>query len=34
MPAEVATTRGPTADERDLLDVIDPTGLRYQEVPG
>ena len=30
---EVATTRLPTADELELLEVIDPAGTRYREVP-
>ncbi|MBI2168895.1 MAG: CoA-transferase [Actinobacteria bacterium] len=30
---DIPETRSPTAEELDLLDAIDPTGLRYREVP-
>jgi acyl CoA:acetate/3-ketoacid CoA transferase beta subunit len=33
VPAEVPTTRVPTADELALLEQIDPDGARYAEVP-
>lgn len=34
VPAEVATSREPTAPERALLEEVDPAGERYAEVPG
>jgi acyl CoA:acetate/3-ketoacid CoA transferase beta subunit len=32
-PVDVAVTRGPTPEESELLDLIDPRGLRFLEVP-
>jgi acyl CoA:acetate/3-ketoacid CoA transferase beta subunit len=33
IPDDVPTTRVPTSDELELMDVIDPKGLRHAEVP-
>ena len=33
IPDDVPESRVPTNDELELIDIIDPTGLRHKEVP-
>ena len=33
VPTDVPTSRGPSADETTAIDLLDPNGLRYREVP-
>jgi acyl CoA:acetate/3-ketoacid CoA transferase beta subunit len=34
VPAEVPTSRTPTGEELEMLELLDPTGLRHRELPG
>ena len=33
VPADVPTSRGPSTDEASAIELLDPNGLRYREVP-